>query len=164
MYSYYHYQTGGQKCCRGMKYFIASLRLLANLAGFICLCILVNWSSGVNYENLDKIHKLSIATLTVLCAYILLAIICFKFREKKNPIIYFLFIITLLLWIARYVLFVILMYYVEGCNLEKYNKKKKRSQIRKLRKVFHAFAIMEIITGSIDQVDNLIPEINEDYK
>ena len=159
-----YYYRSGTNCCKAMKNFIAVLRLLANLAGLICLCILVNWSHGVSYENLDKIHKLSIATLTVLCVYIVLASICYKFRDKKNPIIYILMIVTLLLWIARYILFVILMYYVEGCNLEKYNKMRKRSQIRKLKKVFHAFAIMEIISGAIDQVDNLIPEINEDYK
>ena len=36
-------------------------------------------------------------------------VICYKFRDKKNPIIYILMIVTLLLWIARYILFVILM-------------------------------------------------------
>ena len=146
-----------------MKNFIALLKLLANIAGFICLCILVNWSSGVDYENLEKINKLSKATLSILCGYIFFAIICYKLKDKRHPCVNVLMIFTLLLWIARYALFVTLMYYVEGCDLDKYNKRRKRDKIRKLKKVFHSFAIIEIITGALDQVDNLITEKSKDY-
>ena len=158
-YSYYKKQN----CCTNLKIFIAFLRLLANIAGFICLCILVNWSSGVDYENLEKINKLSKATLSILCGYIFFAIICFKLKDKRHPCVDVLMIFTLLLWIARYALFVTLMYYVEGCDLDKYNKRRKRDKIRKLKKVFHSFAIIEIITGALDQVDNLISEKSKDY-
>ena len=152
-----------ENCCAKLKNFIALLRLLANIAGFICLCILVNWSSGIDYENLEKINKLSKATLSILCGYIFFAILYFEFKDKRHSCVYVLMIFTLLLWITRYALFVTLMYYVEGCDLDKYNKRRKRDKIRKLKKVFHSFAIIEIITGALDQVDNLISEKSKDY-
>ena len=163
MFNPCRYKSDREKCCKYMKNFIAFLKLLTNLAGFICLCILVNWSSGVDYKNLDIINKLSKATLSIKCGYIFFAIICFMVKDKKHPIVYALMIFTLLLWITRYALFVTLMYYVEGCDLDKYNKRRKRDKIRKLKKVFHSFAIIEIITGALDQVDNLISEKGKDY-
>jgi len=164
MFNPCRYKSDREKCCKYMKNFIAFLKLLTNLAGFICLCILVNWSSGVDYKNLDIINKLSKATLSIKCGYIFFAIICFMVKDKKHPIVYALMIFTLLLWIARYALFVILMYYVEGCDLEKYNKIRKRGKIRKLKNIFHSFAVIEIIVGAIEQIDSLIPELDKnDY-
>lgn len=158
-----HYESPLKKCCKTLKGFIAFLKLLANLAGFICLCILVNWSYGVDYENLELINHLSIATLVVLCVYIVTAIIVYGLISKdiRKPYSYVLMVFALLLWIARYILFVILMYNVEKCDLDLYKKKYKRSKIKKLRNCFHAFAVMEIISGSLDQVDNLIPEFEK---
>ena len=126
-YSYYKRQN----CCTNLKNFIALLRLLANIAGFICLCILVNWSSGVDYENLEKINKLSKATLSILCVYIFFAIICFKLKDKRHPCVYVLMIFTLLLWIARYALFVTLMCYVEGCDIIREGKEIKLGNLKR---------------------------------
>lgn len=156
-------QTPEKTCCITLKRFIDTLRLLSNITGFVLLCILVNWTHEVDYENLELIHHLSIATLVVLCVYIFIASIVYYFIEKntRNGCAYFFMIFVLLLWIARYILFVILMFNVEKCDLDSYNKKYKRSKIENLRKIFHGFAVMEIISGSLDQLDNLIPELEK---
>lgn len=150
-----------ENCCTYCKIFIGFLKLLGNLAGFICLCILVNWSSGIDYDNVDVVHRLSIATLSITIAYIIFAIIFFALRKKEHAGVYVLTIFTLLLWIARYALFVILMNYIESCNLDKANIKK-RKKIKRLKRCFHAFAIIEIIVGAIEQIDTLVPEVKND--
>ena len=148
------------ECCICIKNFIAVLKLLTNLAGFICLCILVNLSSGDDdFDNSNEILGLSIATLTVICVYVVLGIIAWRFRKKKDKICFkVLAVIVLLLWIARYTLFIILMHFIETCNLDKKVRKKNKSKFNKLKDCFHAFAIIQIIVGAIEQVDNLIPD------
>ena len=134
------------------------------MAGFICLCILVNWTSDEDYEfeNSEEIHGISIATLVVLLVYIFLAGIFLAYRKKRNLCITILAIITLLLWIARYILFILLMHFIENSDIQQLANKKRYSHLRKVMNCFHAFAVLQIIVGALEQIENLIPDDDKD--
>ena len=134
------------------------------MAGFICLCILVHLTSDEDYEfeNSEEIHGISIATLVVLLVYIFLAGILWANRKKRHVCITLLAIITLLLWIARYILFILLMHFIENSDIEQLANKKRYSHLRKVKNCFHAFAILQIIVGALEQIENLIPEDDKD--
>ena len=136
------------------------LSFLGNLAGFILLCILVKFSSSDDLKNIETIHGLSVALLIVLICYIILSAVLFAFKSKykygcESYGVLFLAIIVLLLWIARYVLFVILNYYIGNYEKGKYYDE---DDYNKLKNCFSGFAILQIIIDAIGQIDNLISD------
>lgn len=179
MFGYFHYQKnevdfGRFECCKCFKHFLKFLTLLANLTQFILLCILIKLISNDDLEddinNYGEILGLSIATLIVTCAYILLGgiyLILFMIGlKKKNCLFFFLCSFLFLLWISRYILFVILMHYIESSDIEtSYNNnfyKYKNDDINNLKNCFHGFAIVQIIVDAIGQLEYLIPDKDDD--
>ena len=138
--------------------------VIANVLGFVFLCLLVKYSSNDD-DDFDEIHGLSIALLVILCVYLLLSSIFMYFHKKSSDIpIIVLAVIILLLWISRYILFVLLMHFIEGSDIERYSKKRRNTDIDKLKTCCHAFAIIQIIVDAIGQLDNLIPEKEQSDK
>ena len=75
-------------------------------------------------------------------------------------------ILIFLAWIAKFVLSLLLLYYIESSDIRKYDdflecknvQKKffnKFEDIDKLRKIFIAFAVLNIISESIDKAKDL---------
>ncbi len=63
---------------------IMILRALVNIAGLICLCILVKWSQGYSNNDIEIIHKFSITLLVIICAYIVAYIIFLCLYERES--------------------------------------------------------------------------------
>ena len=111
-------------CCEKLKIFLKSLTLLGNLTGFILLCILVKFSSNDDLDDIGTIHGLSVASLIVVICYIILSAVLLTLKSQYNNSsrsiwVLFLALIVLLLWIARYVLFVILIQNIESYQIDK---------------------------------------------
>ena len=120
--------------------------------------------------NYEIVHKLSIANLVVTCGLIFFYIIIAIFHKKlKNSNFVsvclgcLIFIFTTSLYIAKLVLSIILFYYIEKGDIEKYDdfldcpnvKVKffdKFSEINTLRKCFIAFLILNIIEHGLDKL------------
>ena len=147
-------------CCKNFKNFLKLLSFLGNLTGFILLCILVKFSSNDDLDDIGTIHGLSVASLIVIICYIILSVVLVilmsQYRYSSESIaVLGLALIVLLLWIARYVLFVILIHNIESYQIEKYDDE---DDYNKLKNCFRGFAILQIIIDAIGQIDNIIPE------
>ena len=120
-YSFRYYKTDYRCNCDCIKNALKVLTFLANVTGFVFLCLLVKYSSNDD-DDFDEIHGLSIALLVILCVYLLLSSIFMYFHKKS------------------------------------YSKKRRNTDVDKLKTCCHAFAIIQIIVDAIGQLDNLIPE------
>ena len=130
------------------------------------------------------IRKLSIALLVVCLSFVFLIIILFVFyfknADKKfsefnvcfQSIFFISSILIFIAWIAKFVLSLILYHFIEEGDIGKYDnfldcknvKEKyfeKFDDIMKLRKCFLAFAILNIISESLDKAKDLF-ELCED--
>ena len=122
--------------------------------------------------NYSKIHGLSIANMVVSCTLVGLLIITFIFASVKKysyhteekVITCILGIIVLLSYIGRFILSIILFYYMEKGDIEKYdnfleckNVKvkffKKFSDAHKLRRVFFAFLVLNIVNQGLEKIE-----------
>lgn len=120
----------------------------------------------------SKIHKLSIATLVLYCVDIFLSFAsifllgCGIFDKMKCfANIYATILLALI--VAKYILSVILFYYMEKGDIERYddfldckNVKvktfKKITDVNTLRNCFFAFVIMNIIILGIEKLENVL--------
>ena len=163
MYNEKYHKNENLECCKKLKDCVKSLILLANIAGFIMLCILVKFSSDDDLDDCETILGLSIALLSVLCSYMFLSIVFFFCAKREKTGWKVVGIIALLLWIARYVLFVILMHYIESYNEKecKNNHKREDKEVKRLKRCFRGFAIIQIIIDSLGEIDDLIPDKEE---
>jgi len=125
--------------------------------------------------NYGKIHKISIAALVIYCVKIffsfygiLLSINRLSITNKRNFCQYS--IILILLIVTKLILSIILFYFMEKGDIEKYdnfldckNVKikvfKKITDINKLRGCFFAFVILNIINIGIEKLDGLLEKI-----
>ena len=124
--------------------------------------------------NYGVIRGLSISTMVVsLCLFLGNAIgYCLTKKTSSKKLIP-LAIITILIWIARFVLSLVLFYYVENGDIQKYDdfldcknvRKsffKRFSDVSKLRKCFLAFGIFSLISEIIGKVEQLCNPPEED--
>ena len=109
--------------------------------------------------NYGKIHKLSIAILVIYCVKIILSLVVgffLGFGVKNKFALIILSSILILLVLAHYILSIILFYFMEKGDIEKYddfldckNVKvktfKKITDVNKLRNCFFAFVIMAYV-------------------
>ena len=116
--------------------------------------------------NYEKIHKLSIATLVVssIMIFFYILICAFEKKLKKNVWIgSIIAILFLLLYIAKLVLSIILIYYIEKGDIEKYDDFldchnvrvtlfDKFLEISTLRKCSFAFLILNFVEQGIDKL------------
>ena len=111
-----------------------------------------------------KIRNYSKANLIISCISILLFILGIILYQKKikTTIVGSLFIIILLLYVTRFILSVILFYYIEKGDLEKYDKFLDCENVRKdyfndiskiknLRKCFIAFFVLNLISQGLEK-------------
>ena len=117
--------------------------------------------------NYGKIFNTSIANLVISCLLLVCVIIfsCLKnWLEDHKWWGVFSALFILFLYIARFILSIILLYFMEKGDIEKYDeflecknvKEKffnKFSDVNKLRKCFIAFFILNIIIQAIDQIE-----------
>ena len=119
--------------------------------------------------NYETIYGLCLALLLVMLArealtIILIILICKDKYQKLAFII--LGIIAILLWIAKFVLFIILFHYIENGDIEKYDDfldcKNVRTEyfknftdVDKLRKCFIAFTVLNLLADIFDKVEKL---------
>ena len=121
----------------------------------------------------QAIRKISIALTIVILSFIPLSIILSfilkKESNKKKLII--ISILILIFYIAKFVLSIILFHFIESGDIGKYNDFLDCKNVRKeffkqfkdivrLRKTFVAFAVLNIISESIDKAKELF-EIDE---
>ena len=118
--------------------------------------------SHVFQLNYEKIRYLSIVTAFVYSAYILFFLDqeelfnCLKTGFKGGVLLFF-------LWISKFILFFILIYFIENGDIGKYDdflecnnvKKdffKQFTDVNKFRKIFFAFTILNIISEVLDKL------------
>lgn len=127
----------------------------------------------LNYKKIRKYIKanLIIYIITILLVIVSTILFC---KKIKDLIIGSLMIIILLLYVTRFILSVILFYYIEKGDLEKYdnfldceNVNKgffnEFSKVKNIRKCFIAFFVLNIISQGLEKCDNCcgINDINE---
>ena len=122
--------------------------------------------------NYSTVHIISIVIIGLSCGMYLI-IIGFSCRGSSEGCwIYVIVLIYLLLWLGRMVLSVLLFFYIEKGDINKYddfldcpNVKKKFfkqfSDLEKLRKCFLAFTIFNLISEFIDKI-LLLCEVPDD--
>ena len=124
---------------------------------------------NIRYQS---IRKISIALLCVNLSNMaasILFVCAFKKLEHDNPLLILLVVINVLTYIAKIVLSIILLYIIENGDIEKYDdfldckivnkdKFKKFSDVNKLRRVFLAFMVLNIISEAVDKLDSLCSE------
>ena len=129
--------------------------------------------------NYGKVHKMSIATLVIYCAKYFLSCLglsfdsCVIIAHYKNKCLGYIFSIALLsLFVAKYILSIILFYFMEKGDIEKYddfldckNVKvktfKKITDVNKLRNCFFAFVILNIINLGIEKLENILEKMEK---
>ena len=119
--------------------------------------------------NYETIYGLCLALLLVMLArealtIILIILIC---KDKYQKVAFIILgIIAILLWIAKFVLFIILFHYIENGDIEKYDDfldcKNVRTEyfknftdVDKLRKCFIAFTVLNLLADIFDKVEKL---------
>ena len=131
----------------------------------------------------QTIRKLNIALIIVILSFILLfiAMIILLLSLKNNEktflriILGIVNILLFLAWIAKFVLSLILLYFIESSDIGKYDDFldcenvqvkffDKFTDIRKLRKTFLSFAVLNIISESLDKADELCNSFQRDNK
>ena len=131
----------------------------------------------------QTIRKLNIALIIVILSFILLFIamiillISLKNNEKTflRIILGIVNILLFLAWIAKFVLSLILIYFIERIDIGKYDDFldcenvqvkffDKFTDIDKLRKTFLSFAVLNIISESLDKADELCNSFQRDNK
>ena len=81
-------------------------------------------------------------------------------------------IAIIILWIAEFILFILLFYFIENGDIEKYNDFldcpfvkefffKKFNDVEKLRKVFVAFTVLKLLSDIFERVDKLLEAITK---
>ena len=117
----------------------------------------------------QTIRKINIALIVVLL-YIVVIIVAIILESSSNDCLVIIGLISSILlflaWIAKFVLSLLLLYYIESSDIRKYDdflecknvQKKffdKFADVDKLRKIFIAFAVLNIISESIDKAKDL---------
>ena len=121
--------------------------------------------------NYETIHGISIALLVVILVFIVSSTTCFIMyicsydltRLVPNIIGY----ITIISFIAKFILFILLFHYIENGDIEKYddfldcryvrtNYFKKFHDIEKFRKCFICFTISNLLSQIFDKINNLL--------
>ena len=122
----------------------------------------------------QTIRKINIALIVVILSYILLyivvVIVAIIFENSANDCLAIIGLISSILlflaWIAKFVLSLLLLYYIESSDIRKYDDFlecknvqtkffDKFADVDKLRKIFIAFAVLNIISESIDKAKDL---------
>ena len=133
--------------------------------------------------NYGKIHRLSIANLVVFCVLFFISFVtmCILSYEYKAPhkatkvIIPIFFLISSLLYVANFLLSLILLYFMEKGDIEKYDdfldcKKVKRwffkefSDVHKLRGCFFAFLVLNIVNQGIEKIEAYFKGLNNFFE
>ena len=122
----------------------------------------------------QTIRKINIALIVVILSYILLyivvIIVAILLENSANDCLIIIAVISSILiflaWIAKFVLSLLLLYYIESSDIGKYDDFlecknvqtkffDKFADVDKLRKIFIAFAVLNIISESIDKAKHL---------
>ena len=122
----------------------------------------------------QTIRKINIALIVVILSYILLYIVVIivaiilenSAKDCLAIIAVISSILIFLAWIAKFVLSLLLLYYIESSDIGKYDDFlecknvqtkffDKFADVDKLRKIFIAFAVLNIISESIDKAKDL---------
>ena len=122
----------------------------------------------------QTIRKINIALIVVILSYILLyivvIIVAIILESSSNDCLVIIGLISSILlflaWIAKFVLSLLLLYYIESSDIRKYDDFlecknvqtkffDKFADVDKLRKIFIAFAVLNIISESIDKAKDL---------
>ena len=122
----------------------------------------------------QTIRKINIALIVVILSYILLyivvIIVAIILENSANDCLAIIGLISSILlflaWIAKFVLSLLLLYYIESSDIRKYDDFlecknvqtkffDKFADVDKLRKIFIAFAVLNIISESIDKAKDL---------
>ena len=134
--------------------------------------------------NFNKIKALSIPIFIISCILIgmqviIIILVCCFFKETEPGCLKFLecfaciYVISYpILYIGRFILALIIFYYYEKSDLEKYddflecrsvktNFFKKFSELDNFRNCFYAFLILNFIDQAIDKLDNLFEWYSE---
>ena len=125
----------------------------------------------------DKIFHIRIANLVISCFLLLVFIgsICyFSNYSYKTGIVVSLGLFVLLLYVTRFVLSIVLFYYMEKGDIEKYDDFleckivkpkyfKKFSDIHHIRNCFFAFLVFNIMVQGIEKIEKCF-EYGEKYK
>ena len=132
--------------------------------------------SNIFELNYEKILHLSIPNLVVSCVLLAIILLFSAFLDKidkwNKSVIKYIFRFAFVLYVARFVLSIILFYYIEKGDIEEYDdfldcknvRKKyfaKFSDINKLRKCFLAFFILNIIVQGIDKIQNCFENLEK---
>ena len=121
--------------------------------------------------NYETIYGVSIALLVVILVHIVLTAICFVMLmcacKLTGLVPNIIGIFTILFWIAKFILFILLFHYIENGDIEKYDDFldckyvrtsyfKKFHNIEKFRKCFIGFTILNLLAEIFDKVNNLL--------
>ena len=120
----------------------------------------------------NKIHNISLAVMVIVFVIFFLSVeyISFIYMILEKKSIYFIYILSYfinILSIANFILSLILFYYIEKSDLEKYisfldcknvkvNFFKKILDVNKIRKCFYAFVILNMIDLGIEKLEKLV--------
>jgi len=132
---------------------------------------MLSYIFDLNYET---IYGLSLAILLVLLFQAALVILMCYVKIKKCTIITF-GIIAILLWIAKFVLFILLFHFIEVGDVEKYDdfldckyvRKdyfKSFNDVEKFRKCFIAFTVLNLLFEIFDKAEKLFQPLETDVK
>lgn len=116
--------------------------------------------------NYGKIKGICIAILVVFCMHNLVTILFYIFIKEIGSVLY---VLIILLYIARFILSLILYYFMEKGDIQKYDdfldcKKvkvkvfKKFSDVHIIKNCFFTFVIMNIINQGIEKIEKIIEE------
>jgi len=126
----------------------------------------------------SKIHNLSIATLVLYCVkffFSILLICLLAFEVKSKCTISIISVILIGLVLAHYLLSIILFYYMEkgdierfddflDCKFVKVKRFKKITDVNKLRGCFFAIVILNIINQGIEKLENIFEKSKVEVK
>ena len=118
--------------------------------------------------NYETIYGISLALFIVTLLFVALTILYIFCKKKMNECVLNIFaIIGILLWITKFVLFILLFHYIENGDIEKYDDFldckyvrtkyfKKFNDVEKLRKCFIAFTVFNLLSEIFDRAEKLV--------
>ena len=131
----------------------------------------ISYIFNLRYQTIRKINiALIVVILSYILLYIIVIIVAILLENSTNDCLTIIGLISSILlflaWIAKFVLSLLLLYYIESSDIRKYDdflecknvQKKffdKFADVDKLRKIFIAFAVLNIISESIDKAKDL---------
>ena len=125
--------------------------------------------------NYETIYELCIALLIVMLVRVVLSVVYYIYTcldKSKGLLDKIILILIMLLWIAKFVLFILIFHFIENGDIEKYddfldcknvrtNYFKNFNDVDKLRKCFIAFTVLNLLSDIFDKVEKLFKQGNQ---